>query len=128
MSSENLERALFEFLRRPEYRPIKPKLIAKHLHLPEERVHDLKRLIKKLVKRGVVAYGPNHLVMGLAGPAAKATEAPASDDASTADTAGTAAPVKPGSANRITGVFRRAAGGFGFVRPANAGVAHTREQ
>jgi ribonuclease R len=128
MSSENLERALLELLRRPEYRPIKPKLIAKHLHLSEDRVHDLKRLIKKLVKRGVVSYGPNHLVMGLAGPAAQATEPAASDATPSADVAVKSAGAKSGGANRVTGVFRRAAGGFGFVRPANAGSAHTREQ
>ncbi|HEY2839022.1 MAG TPA: ribonuclease R [Pirellulales bacterium] len=123
MSSENLERALLELLKRPEYRPIKPKLIAKHLHLSQDRVHDLKRLIKKLVKRGVVSYGPNHLVLGLAGAAETAVE-------SSADAAGQPAVAKTvaSTSNRVTGVFRRAAGGFGFVRPVNAGVAHTREQ
>jgi len=144
--SENLEKALLELLQRPEYRPIKPKLIAKHLHISQDRVHDLKRLIKKLVKRGVISYGPEHLVLPLSGKrAAQASTDDATPETdSTAATGGSASGKASGKAsgnsvsgngasggtklNRVTGVFRRAAGGFGFVRPAGSGAAHTREQ
>jgi len=99
---EDLEQAVLEFVNRPDYRPMKPKLIAKRLHLSQDEVSDLKRAVKKLVKRGQLAYGSNHLI----GPGGGVTAA----------------------TPRLTGVFRRAAGGFGFVRPAGAGAAHTREQ
>jgi ribonuclease R len=97
----DLEQQLIALVNRPDYRPMKPKLLVKRLHIAQDEVHDLKRVIKKLVKRGLLSYGSNHLV------------SPGSGAAVT---------------DRITGVFRRAAGGFGFVRPAGAGASHTREQ
>jgi ribonuclease R len=98
---QDLEKQLLELINRPDYRPVKPKLLAKRLHVAQDEVPDLKRAIKKLVKRGELSYGSNHLVGPGSGVAV---------------------------VNRVTGVFRRAAGGFGFVRPAGAGAAHTREQ
>ncbi|MCE9545333.1 MAG: ribonuclease R [Planctomycetia bacterium] len=84
-----LERSLLELLAQSSYRPVKPRKIAKQLHLSEEQLQRLKRIIKRLVKQGRVSYGENHAV-GLA----------------------TARDI-----NRITGVFRRVADGYGFVRP-----------
>ncbi|HVU90425.1 MAG TPA: ribonuclease R [Pirellulales bacterium] len=97
----DLEQALLELVNRSDYRPVKPKLLVKRLHVAQDDVHELKRTIKKLVKRGLLTYGPNHLVQAGAGVPAQ---------------------------NRITGVFRRAAAGFGFVRPSGVGAEHTREQ
>ena len=88
---DDLEQALLELVNRPDYRPVKPKLLVKRLHIAQEDIHDLKRTIKKLVKPGLLAYGADHMVQ-----------------------AGSGVPAQ----NRITGVFRRAAAGFGFVRPA----------
>ena len=34
--------------------PMKPKLLVKRLHLAQDEVQDLKRLVRKLVKRGLV--------------------------------------------------------------------------
>ncbi|MBI2827378.1 MAG: ribonuclease R [Planctomycetia bacterium] len=104
MTQQDLEQALLALVSRPDYRPIKPKLLAKRLHVRQDQTADLKRLIKKLVKRGQLSYGANHLV-GRGG---------GGGDASTG--------------KRTLGIFRRAQGGFGFVRPSGAGAAHTREQ
>ncbi len=95
MREDELERRLLEWVRRPEYRPVKPRVIAKHFKLSEDESTELKRLVKRLVKRGQLSYGANHLV-GV--PAARAS----------------------GGGYRVTGVFRRAEAGFGFVRPAGS--------
>ncbi len=62
MSTSELETKLLEVVQAPTYRPIKPRAIAKQLDLDDDGVHELKRLVKKLVKRGQLAYGANHLV------------------------------------------------------------------
>lgn len=95
----DLQTALLKLINSPEYRAAKPKTLAKLLDLPEEHYRDLKRLIKKLTKRGQLSFGPNHLVF------------------------------PPGKgANQITGVFRRMDAGFGFVRPSGAAPGHDRKQ
>lgn len=95
MHPTDLERALLEHVQQPTYRPVKPRLIAKQLHLSEDETKDLKRALKKLVKRGQISYGANHLVHA----------------------------VKPGAtaaSDRITGLFRRTEAGHGFVRPTGS--------
>ncbi len=96
MRHEEIEKQLLELVRQPEYRPQKPRVLAKRLRLSEDEIRDLKRVIKQLVKAGTLSYGANHLV-GL--PASKTGKEPG---------------------YRVTGVFRRAEAGFGFVRPAGS--------
>jgi ribonuclease R len=55
----------------PNYRPVKPKVIAKKLGIEGDAVTSLKRTIRKLVKAGELAYGPSHLVYPGKGPVAK---------------------------------------------------------
>src|SRR5439155_24370316 len=93
MAYNDLEQSLLAVVRRPGYKPAKPRAIARELNLSEDEARDLKRAIKGLVKRGLIAYGANHLV----GP-----------------------PAVPGAGYQVTGVFRRAGAGFGFVRPAGS--------
>ncbi|HEX3727180.1 MAG TPA: ribonuclease R family protein, partial [Pirellulales bacterium] len=93
MSGEQLETQLLNLVAAATYKPVKPRALATLLHLDEEGGRRLKRIIKDLVKRGELSYGANHLV----GPAAA-----------------------QGSGYRVTGVFRRAEAGFGFVRPAGS--------
>lgn len=82
--------SLVQLVASPGYKPAKPKLLAKMLGVPEDQLQPFKKTVKKLVKRGALTYGPRHLIE------------------------------KPGKVdrNRITGLFRRKAGGFGFVTPA----------
>ena len=71
-------------------------LLLKKLGLAKDRHADLKQAIKRLVKRGQLTYGSKHRVR------------PPDPDSGTQRSTAT------------TGVFRRAAGGFGFVHPQGA--------
>ena len=101
---ENLEDAVLAYCQRPEYKPVKPRVIAKKMELDEEGARQLKRAMKRLVKRGLLVYGANHLI-----------------------SVGGATDGKGNSANRIVGVFRRTDKGFGFVRPEGASAAADRK-
>ena len=94
-SKSSLEQAVLKYVQRPEYQPVKPAVIAKHLDLFEQR-SEVKQAVKRLVKQGKLAYGAMHRV-----------RLPEPESASEQRSA-------------TTGVFRRAAGGFGFVKPQNA--------
>ncbi len=90
MTSNDLEQRLLDFVRRPEYRPMKPRMIARRLGLEDEAAAELKKLIKRLAARGQLRYGAGHLVYW----------------------------VPPGPRpNHVVGVFRRTEAGHGFVRP-----------
>ena len=91
---ESLAAAILALVRRPNYKPIKPRIIAQQLRVPHDQAVEVKRAVKRLVREGQLQYESNHLVRA-------------------------ATPLKQGS-NRVLGVFRRAQGGFGFVRPSNA--------
>jgi len=98
-----LEAAVIRHVNDPNYRPVKPKVIAKKLGLEGDQVAQLKKTVKRLVKSGKLAFGPSHLVCPTATdhPGAKVGKQPAKGN-------------KP---KHVVGVFRRAQGGFGFVRP-----------
>ncbi|MDE0735181.1 MAG: ribonuclease R [Pirellulaceae bacterium] len=89
MNITNLEQQLLEHVRAENYRPVKPRVIARQLNLPEERFSELRRTLKKLVKRGELAYGPKHLVMPLQTKSRRES---------------------------LTGTFQRHPDGYGFVR------------
>jgi ribonuclease R len=101
----DLAEAVVAYVSRPNYHPVKPRVIAKKLGLPKERIPEVRKAVKRLAKKGVLAYGAKHLV---ALPGAKASTG------------------KPGAhqpTNYVTGTFRKAAAGFGFVRPKDPDVA-----
>ena len=95
--SRDISASLLKLVRSPNYRPVKPKVLAKKLGLKDQAASDLKKVVKRLVKQGALAYGENHLVM-------------AAERAS--DRGGA------GGGGVITGVFRRVQAGYGFVRPS----------
>ena len=68
MVLSDLERTLLAHVSHPDYRPVKPKAIAKALKLDGDAARKLKRSIKALVRDGKLAYGPNRVV-GLVGGA-----------------------------------------------------------
>lgn len=92
----DLESLLLKYVQRPEYQPVKPRVIAKKLGLSDEEATQLKRVIKRLMQRGKLTWGEKHLVRSADG---------SSDKPAKSNTAG------------IVGVYSRAAGGYGFVRP-----------
>jgi len=112
----DLADAVLAFASRPNYQPVKPRVIAKKLGLPKERIAEVRKAVKKLAKKGKLAYGANHLVTSVRG----------NQGAGKKPTAGkptTGKPSAPTSSNFVTGTFRKAAAGFGFVRPKDLDVA-----
>jgi len=104
------QQQILEIVNLSNYRPVKPRVLAKMLDIPRDDVQDFKRFVKKLVKRGELSFGEKHLV--LPRDATMPREAKA-------------APQRPG---HLSGTFQRTAGGFGFVRPSGAGSSHDRSQ
>jgi ribonuclease R len=103
MNEPELEQTILNYVALPEYRPMKPRAIAKQLQVPEEQIALLKRAIKRLVHHGQLQYGANHLVMA--------------DDKGVEPEK-----TRPG---RIMGVFQRTQKGFGFVRPHRLASSET---
>ncbi|HYW79851.1 MAG TPA: ribonuclease R [Thermoguttaceae bacterium] len=94
MDESKLEQKILDHVNRANYRPVKPRVIVKQLRLSEDLTADAKRTIKRLVRRGRLAYAANHLITA-------------------------ADPSRP-KGDRITGTFQRTKRGFGFVRLAGA--------
>jgi ribonuclease R len=107
--NQDLTSELLAFVAAPNYRPAKPRQIAKKLNVPEHGLRDFKRLIKSLIKQGKLTYADKHRILP---PTA------ASVGASKVRTA----------SGHVTGMFRRNQAGFGFVRPAGTSPAQGREQ
>jgi len=106
----DINETILNHVNAPNYRPVKPKVIAKQLGFEPDNLSRLKRAIKQLVKEGKLVYGPSHLICPIAKghPATKvakpAKEKPAKEKSAK-------------SSKHVVGTFRRAQGGFGFVRP-----------
>ena len=99
LDQQELEAAILKYVGRPSYQPVKPKVLAKKLGL-EERAMDVRRAVKKLVKRGQLAYGSKHVV-----------RVP-----------------QQGEIDAIVGVYQRTSEGYGFVRPRGTGLTGVREK
>jgi ribonuclease R len=137
------------------YRPSKPRVIAQLLDLSADERLELKRTIKRMVRSGLIVYGANHLLRGVGGnkptaalaaasePTAKdaaASDTAASEDAASGASASGEADAEVGAATRsgksssrklapgeIVGTFRRAAAGYGFVRPQGTAPSRGRD-
>src|SRR5579862_7745943 len=83
----DLEGQILALVSKKNYQPLKPKPLAKKLQVPPGRYSEFRKVLKELLKHGRIELGKNHLMRA----------APAHGAA--------------------TGVFRRAEGGYGFVRP-----------
>ncbi|MGA2035071.1 MAG: ribonuclease R family protein, partial [Thermoguttaceae bacterium] len=102
MTEHDLEQAILEFVSRPGYRPMKPRMIAARLGVPKDRAAELKQVIKRLVRRRQLTYGSNHLIQPpSAGQAAE---------------------------KLVVGAFHRTQKGFGFVRPLEAAAAGVKDK
>ncbi len=99
---EDFDSQLLQIVNAKNYHPIKPKAIARKLSLDADGRRMMRRAVKRLVKRGKIRYGSNHVVYPIASESTK----------------GKSKENQPG--NEITGLFQRAAAGFGFVRPDGA--------
>src|SRR5262245_11342438 len=117
MNQSELEAAVLEFVGRPNYKPAKPRAIAKKLGLDENAAEKLRTAVKSLVKSGRIAYASNHLLV----PVAAASKTTSSESTRTNRVSR-----KEFSGDRVTGVFRRMSAGYGFVRPDGAAPAADR--
>ncbi len=94
----DLEQAVLALVARPGYRPLKPREIGDALGVTDDERDQLRRTIKKMVKRGLLAWGAGHQVR------------------------------RPGDdPHDLVGTFRRTEKGFGFVRPQDAQPGQGRE-
>ncbi|WDI42798.1 ribonuclease R [Bremerella sp. P1] len=100
MEIEEIEAKLLHHVNGPNYQPVKPKVIAKKLGLTEDDRKPFKRALKRLIRKGLVRYGANHLV-----------KKPSAEDGD----------------KRIVGRYQRNAKGFGFVRPQGVAPSKGRE-
>jgi ribonuclease R len=82
-----LEDRLLSTLSRSNYQPLKPKALARKLQVPASQYAHFRQLLRDLVRQRRIEVGKNHAVR----------------------------PAGPHGA--VTGTFRKAAAGFGFVRP-----------
>ena len=139
-AARKLEPTVLAHLLRPNYQPVKPRVIAKQLKLPSEQYRALNLCIKRLVQQGKAAYGRGHLVRpvvaagqktegskasgGRVPPGTQPPDTTRTTDAPQPSKAADATPSVPAkdktlpasSKYEVIGKFRRAAAGFGFVR------------
>lgn len=148
-AARKLEPLVLAHVLREQYQPVKPRVIAKQMKLPTEQHQALKIAIRRLVKQGKLSYGSGHLVKPPAKPAPSVGAKPAKVVAEAqergregeapaeprAERIGEQTPAKkkdkpredkPAERGFVTGKFRRAAKGFGFVRPL--GTARSAER
>ncbi|MGC3968196.1 MAG: RNB domain-containing ribonuclease [Pirellulales bacterium] len=85
-----LEHRLLAHLQNPNYRPVKPRVVAKKLGLSEVETRELRRLVKKLVRRGLIVYGANHLIGPASAPPPKVIPKSPREDRYAADAADSA--------------------------------------
>jgi ribonuclease R len=130
----DLRSKILELVSSDNFHPVKPAVIAKQLGLAGDAVQELKMTIKRMVKAGDLAWGPSHLVY----PAAKVQASQKADakravkveiavERSTEPKKDKAKKAPARDSKHFTGTFRRAAGGFGFVRPEGTQRAEGRD-
>lgn len=121
MSENSVQDRLLEHVQRPNYRPVKPRVIAKKLELTEEQLPEFRRALRQLIKQGQLTYGDKHLVKAVAtGAPVAAAPAPLSEKSEQAAKSPPPKKSKPApklGSDRVIGTFRRKEKGFGFVRP-----------
>jgi len=101
MNENDLKKTLLQWIRRPDYRPMKINTLVQYLGLSKQAVGSLRKLIKRMADRGELAYvGGRVMQAGPAGPT-------------------------PKSASQWVGVFRRMSAGHGFVRLKTSGGAES---
>ncbi len=150
--SQELAERVLQWVGAATYRPSKAKQIAAGLGIDADaELRELKRVVKWLVAKKKLRYGPNHLILGLAGDEANgpspknrstANRSDAAAQQALADRGSRAGAIRqsadaPGATESesstkyreapnsgsavampavVEGTFRRAMGGFGFVR------------
>lgn len=124
MPPTDLQQALLTLVNHVEYKPAKPKVIARALGLNSEGVRDLKRVIKRLVKQGRLAYGESHYVLpAQATGLKKAIPADEAANGEAVDTASQEGLPDDNSSNYGTAPGEAAAGTYAY-KPAGKNKSH----
>lgn len=110
--NEELARRLIDYISRPGYQPVKPRVIAKKLELDDQQRDELRIIVKKLVKQGRISYGANHLVRPVvARPAAPIQEVresgPTTSDPTTSEPSKPVATTSAGTSDAESSPSRR---------------------
>jgi ribonuclease R len=114
----SLRATILEHVNNPNYQPVKPAVIAKQLGIAGEATQELKKTIKRMVKAGELDWGPSHLVYAVVKtPPPKHTGEVVAATGHDVQHKKRAKAKPSADSKHFTGTFRRAAGGFGFVRP-----------
>ncbi len=108
MTPTEVTEAILELVRRPTYRPVKPRVIAQRLGLPKSEVAAVKKVVKRLIATGQIRYGAGHLIQPVETPQPGGGQGRVGKPASETH------------AKRVVGTFRRNESGYGFVRPTGA--------
>ncbi|MBT4846979.1 MAG: RNB domain-containing ribonuclease, partial [Planctomycetaceae bacterium] len=152
MESQDLEQRILQHVNQANYKAVKPTAIGRKLRLSAEEQKTVRVTVKRLVKKKKLKYGPRHLVLPVQQSAKERaadtpTDAPIDSQNDSHENSAPAVPtidrdtektkesvqnIKSASAeqhaeNTILGTFSRAAGGFGFVRPAGTDRAVGRD-
>ncbi len=123
---KDLEQRILDLVAKPNYRPVKPRTIAKRLKAPKDEAAEVRKAVKRLVRKGKLAYASNHMVRRPDPPSPKSTKPKPATPKSAKPKPAKPKPAKPKPAkpkpsdpksNRVVGVFHRTQKGFGFVRP-----------
>ena len=136
--NKNIKQLILDLVRSDNYQPLKPRAIAKKLGLTAELI-EVRRTIKKLVRSGDLAFGSKHLVLKPNGrPASKSRATDTSGSTPRGNNSADAQRPQPRNGeqskpvktedgqlrkpktNETVGVFRKTAGGFGFVTPKDS--------
>ena len=120
MTKQDFPQKVLDHVNRENYKPVKPRVIAKQLKLRPEDLPQLKKTIKRLVRDGRLAYGPKHLVLSVEQPEVRTqkTGKPKSKAKKTdPKNKNKHRSHRKQNSNEVIGRFSRAAGGFGFVAP-----------
>ena len=129
----NIKQQIIDLVLADNYQPLKPRAIAKKLGLSSELI-EVRRTIKKLVRKGKLAFGSKHLVIKPKRPAPSRGErnergerkpSPANQSGRETPAAATPVGAKDGKSQKpksdeVVGVFRKTAAGFGFVTPEDS--------
>ena len=83
----DLQTRILSAIAQPNYHPVKPKALARKLGVAAPQNNDFKEALKELIRLGRVEVGKGNLVRQI------------------------------GAHGTLTGIFRKAQAGFGFVRP-----------
>ena len=83
----DLQTRIISAVSHPNYQPLKPKALARKLEVSGPEYNDFKKAIKELIDLGRIEISKGNAVR------------------------------KVGAHGTVTGIFRKAAAGFGFVRP-----------